>query len=130
MWSSLWLIELSKSRKEVKMAKTSGGVRSGSSSRSSGRNYQASVAVQNSQGETRWLQKNFRTQSQAEEWIDRVASRFDSPTKSGFATAAAIDKDTRRGTQYDIYNRDLAREFEVRDRREFRAGRGGYTGRR
>ena len=112
------------------MAKTSGGVRSGSSSRSSGRNYQASVAVQNRQGETRWLQKNFRTQSQAEEWIDRVASRFDSPTKSGFATAAAIDKDTRRGTQYDIYNRDLAPEFEVRDRREFRAGRGGYTGRR
>lgn len=128
MLSSSWLIELSKSRKEVKMAKTAGGLRSGSSSRSGG-NFQASVAVQNRNGETRWLQKNFRTQSQAEKWIDRVASRFDSPAKSGFATAA-IDKDTRRGTQYDIYNRDLAREFEVRDRREFRAGRGGYTGRR
>ena len=68
------------------MAKTSGGVRSKSLPRSSGGNYQASVAVENRQGETRWLQKNFRTQKQAEQWIDRVASRFDSPAKSGFAT--------------------------------------------
>ncbi|WP_303013858.1 hypothetical protein [uncultured Bacteroides sp.] len=127
MSNSLWLTEL---RKEIEMAKTSGGVRSKSSSRSSGGNYQASVAVENRRGETRWLQKNFRTQKQAEQWIDRVASRFDSPAKSGFATTAAIDKDTKRGTQYDIYNRDLAREFEVKDKREFRAGRGGYTGRR
>ena len=112
------------------MAKTSGGVRSKSSSRSSGGNYQASVAVENRRGETRWLQKNFRTQKQAEQWIDRVASRLDSPAKGGFATTAAIDKDTKRGTQDDIYNRDLAREFEVKDKREFRAGRGGYTGRR
>ena len=110
------------------MAKTSGGVRSGSSSRSSGGNYQAYVAVQNRQGDTRWLQKSFRTQSQAEKWIDKVASRFDSPAKSGFATTAAIDKDTKRGTQYDIYNRDLTREFERKDAREFRAGRGGYVG--
>lgn len=110
------------------MAKTSGGVRN--NGRSSGGNYQASVAVLNRQGETRWLQKSFRTQSQAEKWIDRVASRFDSPAKSGFATTAAIDKDTKRGTQYDIFNRDLAREFEAKDKREFRAGRGGYTGRR
>ena len=112
------------------MAKTSGGVRSKSLPRSSGGNYQASVAVENRQGETRWLQKNFRTQKQAEQCIDRVASRFDSPAKSGFATTAAIDKDTKRGTQYDIYNRDLAREFETKDKREFRAGRGGYIGRR
>lgn len=111
------------------MAKTAGGVRGKSSSKSGG-NYQASVAVENRNGETRWLQKNFRTQKQAEKWIDRVASRFDSPAKSGFATTASIDKDTKRGTQYDIYNRDLAREFEIKDKREFKAGRGGYTGRR
>lgn len=110
------------------MAKTSGGVRGGSSLRSSRGNYQASVAVENHHGETRWLQRNFRTQSQAEKWIDRVASRFDSPSKSGFATTAAIDKDTKGGTVYDVYNRDLAREFEVKDKREFRAGRGGYIG--
>lgn len=109
------------------MAKTAGGVRS--NSRSVGGNYQASVAVENRQGHTRWLQKNFRTQKQAEQWIDRVATRFDSPAKSGFATTAAIDKDTKRGTIYDVYNRNLAREFEVKDKREFRAGRGGYTGR-
>ena len=109
------------------MAKTAGGVRG--NSRSSGGNYQASVAVENRQGYTRWLQKNFRTQKQAEQWIDRVAARFDSPAKSGFATTAAIDKDTKRGTIYDVYNRNLAREFEVKDKREFMAGRGGYTGR-
>ena len=106
------------------MAKTAGGVRGGTS----GGNFQASVSVTNRNGNTRWLQKNFRTQSQAEKWIDRVAERFDSPAKSVFATTAAIDRDTKHGTEYDIYNRDLAREFEVKDKREFRAGRGGYTG--
>lgn len=108
------------------MAKTAGGIRS--NGRSSGGSFQASVSVVNRQGDTRWLQKSFRTQKQAERWIDRVASRFDSPAKPGFATSAAIDRDTRRGTVYDVYNRDLAREFEVKDRREFAAGRGGYTG--
>lgn len=43
------------------MAKTSGGVRG-----TSGGNFQASVSVTNRNGDTRWLQKNFRTQSQAE----------------------------------------------------------------
>ena len=57
------------------MAKTAGGVRGGTS----GGNFQASVSVTNRNGNTRWLQKNFRTQSQAEKWIDRVAERFDSP---------------------------------------------------
>lgn len=109
------------------MAKTSGGVRGGSSS-SSGGNFQASVSVINKNGETRWLQKNFRTQKQAEKWIDDVATRFDSPAKSGFATSAAIDKDTKRGTQYDIFNRDLTREFEAKEKRAFKAGEGGYTG--
>lgn len=108
------------------MAKTSGGIRGG---RGGARNYEASVAVVNRHGDTRWLQKSFATQKQAEKWIDKVASRFDSPTKSGFATTASIDKNTKRGTIYDIYNRDLSREFEVKDKREFRAGRGGYTGR-
>lgn len=105
------------------MDKTSGGIRS-----TSGGNFQASVSVTNRNGDVRWLQKNFRSQSQAEKWIGRVTERFDSPAKSGFATAAAIDKDTKRGTIYDVYNRDLAREFEVKDKREFRAGRGGYAG--
>jgi len=76
----------------------------------------------------RWLQKSFRTQRQAEKWIDRVATRFDSPAKSGFAQFASIDRDTKQGTEYDIFNRDLAHEFEAKDKREFRAGRGGYTG--
>lgn len=107
------------------MAKTSGGVRGGGTG---GGNFQASVSVTNRNGDTRWLQKSFRTQSQAEKWIDRVAERFDSPAKSGFATSAAIDRDTKRGTEYDVYNRNLAREFEIKDKREFRAGRGGYTG--
>lgn len=108
------------------MEKSSRGVRNNSN----GGNYQASVAAINRHGDTRWLQKDFRTQKMAEDWIDRIASRFDSPTKSGFATTAAIDKNTKRGTQYDIYTRDLAREFEVKDKREFKAGRGGYIGRR
>ena len=106
------------------MAKTSGGVRA----KSSGGNFQASVSVTNRNGVVRWLQKNFRTQPQAERWIDKVATRFDSPSKSGFATSAAIDRDTKGATIYDVYTRDLAREFEIKDRREFRAGRGGYTG--
>lgn len=105
------------------MAKTAGGVRG-----SNGGNYQASVSVINRNDQTRWLQKNFRTQSQAEKWIDRVARRFDSPAKSGFATMAAIDRSTKNGMEYDIYNRDLSREFEMKDKREFRAGHGGYTG--
>ena len=105
------------------MAKTSGGNRGGSQ-----KNYEASVAVTNRNGETRWLQKRFRNQSSAEKWIDEVAERFDSPAKAGFATTATIDKDTKKGTIYDVYNRDLAREFEGKDKREFRAGRGGYVG--
>ncbi len=109
------------------MAKMSGGVRAGSTSRNGG-NFQASVSVTNRNDETRWLQKNFRTQKQAENWIDEVARRFDSPAKAGFATFASIDKDTRKGTQYDIFNRNLEREFEVKDKREFAAGRGGYVG--
>ena len=106
------------------MAKTAGGVRGGTS----GGNFQASVSVTNWNGNTRWLQKNFRTHSKAEKWNDRMAERFYSPEKSGLATTAAKDRDTKHGTDYDIYNRDLAREFEVKDKREFRAGRGGYTG--
>lgn len=94
----------------------------------SGGNFQASVLIENRNGHARWLQRSFRTQTQAEKWIDKVAERFDSPAKSGFATTAAIDRDTRHGTEYDVYNRDLAREFEAKDKREFRAGRGGYMG--
>ena len=94
------------------MAKTSGGERGGSSSR--GGNFQASVLVMNRNDETRWLQKKFKTQRQVEAWIDKVANRFNSPGKAGFATSAAVDKDTRRGTQYDVFNRDLAREFETK----------------
>lgn len=71
---------------------------------------------------TRWLQKDFATQRQAEAWIDKVAARFDSPAKSGFATTAAIDKNTRRGTEYDVYNRDLAKEFEKKDKKAFLNG--------
>lgn len=110
------------------MAKSAGGVRGKGLSRKGGGNYVASVAVENRNGYTRWLQRNFRTQRQAEQWIDNVARRFDSPAKPGFATTAAIDHDTRNGTVYDVYNRNLAREFEAKDRREFLAGRGGYTG--
>ena len=111
------------------MAKTSGGVRKGNTSRSNGGKFEAVVAVENRNGETRWLRKRFRTQSQGEKWIDKVATRFDSPAKSGFAYTASIDRDTKRGTEYDVYYRDLSREFQVKDMREFRAGRGGYTGR-
>lgn len=111
------------------MAKTSGGVCGKSSSRGNGGNYQASVAVENRHRETRWLLKNFRTQKQVEQWIDRVASRFDSQAKSGFATTIAIDKDTKWGAIYDVYIRNLTREFEVRDKREFRVGRGRCVGR-
>lgn len=111
------------------MAKTSGGVRSsGNNSIGGGGNFTASVSVQNRNDETRILQRNFRNQKSAEQWIDKVASRFDSPSKSGFAQWATIDKDTKKGTEYDIYKRDLAREFEVKDKRAFRSGQGGYTG--
>ena len=57
-----------------------------------------------------------------------MAERFDSPAKAGIATTASIDKDTKKGTIYDFYNRDLTKEFEAKDKREFRAGRGGYVG--
>lgn len=105
------------------MAKRSGGVRGGGNG-----NYEASVSVGSRSGSTRWLRKRFRTQSQAEKWIDNVAERFDSPAKSGFAQYAAIDKDTKKGTEYDVYTRDLVKEFEVKDKRAFRAGQGGYVG--
>ena len=107
------------------MAKSSGGVRGGNSRN---KNFTASVSVDNRNGETRWLQKNFRTQKQAEKWIDNVAERFDSPAKSGFARYASIDKDTKRGTIYDVFTRDLTKEFEVKDKRAFRSGQGGYLG--
>lgn len=105
------------------MAKTSGSNRGGGK-----KNYEASVAVTNRNDETRWLQKRFSRQSSAEKWIDEVAERFDSPAKAGFATTASIDKDTKKGTVYDVYYRDLAKEYEAKDKREFRAGRGGYVG--
>ena len=111
------------------MAKTYGGIRENAGgSQKAPKNYTASVSVINKNGETRWLQKSFRTQKQGEKWIDDVAERFDSPSKAGFATTAAIDKDTKKGTQYDIFNRDLTREFEAKDKREFKKGNGGYTG--
>lgn len=108
------------------MGKSSGGVRT--SNNVGGGNYTASVAVINKNDQTRILQKNFRTQTAAERWIDSVANKFDSPAKSGFAQWASIDKETKKGTEYDVYNRDLAREFEAKDKRAFRSGQGSYTG--
>lgn len=102
------------------MAKTSGGLR-GSGSQAP-RNFEASVSVINKRDEYRWLTKSFRTQKQAEQWIDKVANRFDSPSKSGFAAEASINKMTKKGMDYGIFTRDLGREFEARERRRSRGG--------
>ena len=96
------------------MGKSSGGVRG------AGGNFTASVGIESSTGTKRYISKRFRTQKQGEQWIDKVAKRFNEFNKSGFAYTASIDKSTKKGEEYDIYSRDLAREMAARYKRGYK----------
>lgn len=97
------------------MGKSSGGVRG-----TGGGNYTASVGIEGASGSKRWISKSFRTQKQGEQWIEKVARRFNEFNKSGFAYTASIDRTTKQGEEYDIFHRDLAREMGARYKRGYK----------
>lgn len=100
------------------MGRNSGGVMKKNDSKRN-KSFTASVSVVNYKDETRWLQKKFRTEKQARQWVDKVANKFSHPGKAGFATYSSIDRETKRGTIYDYARpRDLSGEFWARERRK------------
>ena len=97
------------------MAKSSGGTRNNSSG-----NFLGYVSVINRNDETRWLEKRFRTQSQAEAWVNKVSERFSMNSKTGTATYGAVDKTYKNRSADVVYSRDFAEEHYLAERRRIR----------
>lgn len=105
------------------MGRGHGGTGVGGSGRGGGGNYQATVTVLNYKGDTRQLTKSFKTQKEAEDWVDKVGAKFDNPGKAGFATWGSVDKTGKNGTEYDVSPPvDFAKLFEKKDAKAFKSG--------
>lgn len=92
------------------MAKTSGSIRSGE-----GGNFLAYASIRGQAGNSRIIEKNFRSSRSASKWLEKVSNKF---SKGNFAEWGMVEG--KRGNI--LQHRDFSKEFSMRDARAFRRG--------